>query len=625
MLGLLFLALAVPQEPSPDYWHVFEGERRPLDLDTDRVAVYGPTDGLGLDPADVRTWPIAGWTLVQLPPARRTSEGVRASLNELIEDGAEFVSPVFVGTDGGPLFPTRDLLVGTDSSPAAVALVRSAGEILDEDWAALPGAYRLRSSERDGARVLAVANALAESPGVVFAEPDMVFTGGPGYIPNDPDFPNQWGLHNDGTTGGTADVDMDCPEAWDVTIGDPSILVVVIDTGVDPTHPDIHQVAGADFTTEGPGNGGPVNSFDNHGTPVAGCVSATIDNGIGVVGVAPGCAVASGRCFITINSAGNWTAQTSWTGDALAWAEAIGARVTNNSNFYGMPSNAVANRYSVARNRGIVHFSSAGNFSSPSLTWPASLPSVNGISAVNKSGALAGFSNYGPGLSFAAPGNSIYTTDRTGSAGWSSGDYTWTFGTSFASPYAAGVAALVLSEEPALSAQTVEDALIAGADDYGAPGFDPEFGHGLVNARQSFDHCGAAVTHCSAKPNATGGVGTMSYVGSLSVASNDFWVRVSGLGPGWNGTFFYGANTISVPFGKGLLCIGGKKTRLGPRLAVSASGAKKLRVDLANGPASFGSNPIVAGSTYSFQLWYGDPPGSGRNNLSDALRVTFCP
>jgi len=625
MLSLLLVALSGPPAPVPELWHVYQGERRALALDVRQVAVFGPTDGLGLAPGDVRPWPIAGWSLVSVAEGQRTPAGVRGAVDGMLARGAAFVAPVFVGEDGGPLFPTRDILVGTDGSPAALALARETGDVLTEDWGGIPGAFRVRSPERDGLLVLAVANALAETPGITFAEPDMVVTGGPGHFPNDPEFSNCWGLHNDGTIAPVPDVDLDCPEAWDVTLGDSAITVVIIDTGVDPSHPDIHQIPGADFTSEGPGNGGPVNAFDNHGTAVAGCVSAVIDNGVGIAGVAPGCPVASARCFISVDLLGSWTGQASWTGDALAWAESIGARVTNNSNYYNFPSAAVAQSYLTSRNHGLVHFSSAGNFASQGLTWPASLASVNGITAVQGNGTLAGFSNYGPGVAFAAPGNNIYTTDRSGSAGYSPGDYTWTSGTSFAAPYAAGVAALVLSEEPALSARSVEEAMISGADDYGAPGHDPEFGWGLVNARASFDHCGTAVAHCSPKPNATGETARTTYAGSLSVAADDFALRVTGLGAGWTGVFFYGPGTTSLPFGKGLLCVGGSKKRLGMPFTATAAGAKKVSIGLASGPASTGPNAILPGTTFSFQCWYEDPPGTGRFNLSDALRATFCP
>ena len=137
-------------------------------------------------------------------------------------------------------------------------------------------------------------------------------------------------------------MDMDGPEAWDISTGKASVIVVVIDTGVQQNHPDIYQVTGMDFTSDGPGDGGPGNIHDNHGTPVAGCISATVNNSIGTVGIAPGCRIASARTFITTNSNGSWSRLSSWTVNTLVWAETLGARVTNNSNRYGFSSAAVS-------------------------------------------------------------------------------------------------------------------------------------------------------------------------------------------------------------------------------------------------------------------------------------------
>src|SRR5262249_7412060 len=153
------------------------------------------------------------------------------------------------------------------------------------------------------------------------------------------------------------------------------------------------------------------------------------------------------RAFISNNSCDNsWTTMSSWTVNALAWAQSIGARVSNNSNKYGslVQSSAIAAEYLFTRGMGMVHFAAAGNDTNNAIVYPASLPGVNAVAAVAEGGALASFSNHGTGLAFSAPGVQIYTTDRTGANGYTNGDYVFSFGTSVASPYAAGVAALVL-------------------------------------------------------------------------------------------------------------------------------------------------------------------------------------
>jgi subtilisin family serine protease len=259
--------------------------------------------------------------------------------------------------------------------------------------------------------------------------------------------------------------------------------VVIIDTGVQQNHPDINQITpGIDTTTE-TGAGGPNNGCDNHGTAVAGCVSATINNAIGVAGVAPNCRSASARTFIsTLDCSGGWSSSSSWTVSALAWAEQIGARVTNNSNYYGFTSSAIAQKYADTRAGGMVHFAVAGNFAQASLEYPASLNSVNAVAATNRFGDRASFSSWGAGLAFSAPGESILTTDRTGSAGYSSSNYATLNGTSFATPYAAGVAALALSVNPNLSAVEVEQLMQQTCINLGPPGYDTGTGWGHVNA-----------------------------------------------------------------------------------------------------------------------------------------------
>jgi len=483
-----------PNREAPRFYHIFDGQRVALELDTSRFAVLAGDDASHLLEFESEL-PIPGWRLVETPEGVRSIESAVAATHAATDrEDLEFVSPVFIGADGGPVVVTPTLLIRIDPAIApevAERMIRARveGEIIERDWANMPGAYRVSAAARSGFVVLNAANALAETPGVLWAEPDMIFTGRGGLLPNDPFFPNCWGLHNTGQSGGLVDFDMDCPEAWDLTTGDPSVIVLVLDTGVDPTHPDINQITGEDFTTDPDLNGAPVSACDRHGTPVAGCVSAIINNATGVVGAAPGCTTASARAFISDTSAcdGSWTSQSSWTVNALTWGESIGARVSNNSNGYGFTSSAIANKYSSSRSAGMVHFASAGNESSTSISYPSSLSTVNSIIALNRFGNRASFSNWGTGVAFSAPGETIYSTDRQGSAGYVSGDIVVVNGTSFAAPYAAGVAALLLSIDDTLSAAEVEQAMQLGATDLGSPGYDISFGWGLVNARATID------------------------------------------------------------------------------------------------------------------------------------------
>ena len=153
-----------------------------------------------------------------------------------------------------------------------------------------------------GRTVAEEAAADLKSGQVRFAEPNFIFE--PTAVPNDPDFANQWGFNNtgqvvDGVTG-TADVDIDAPEAWEVTTGSRNVVVGVIDSGIDYTHPDLapniwHAPPGFNVNGCGEGSVGfrttggtqDCNPLDvlGHGTQVAGIIGSAGNNGSGVTGV----------------------------------------------------------------------------------------------------------------------------------------------------------------------------------------------------------------------------------------------------------------------------------------------------------------------------------------------------
>jgi subtilisin family serine protease len=497
-------SVASDSQPAAAYGKYYFKKFEPLTLDASRVAVQA-RDGaaliaglkaVGLNPASAQPWPIAGWWLIDVPQGVRI-EALVASLAQ--QPTIDFASPVFrslpLGADAKthPIFPTREIAVGfapatpmaqRDQVLATNALsAQGGGELLDRDWAGMPGVDRSRSASKNGFEVLAQANAIAQRADVLFAEPDMMITGSSDLIPNDTYFNNLWGIHNTGQTGGTADADMNGPEAWDITTGSSSVTVAIFDIGVQLNHPDLNIAAvNADFTGQG-GGGAPVNSCDKHGTACASCVSGIINNGIGVVGIAPSCRAASARIGVsTIPCDGTWSGSLSNTVNALSWCQTNGYRVTSNSNSYGSTSAAVDAAYTTARNAGIVHFASSGNSGAGSIAYPASSPAVNAVGAINHFGAITSFSQYGTGQKFAAPGQDIYAADRTGADGYASGDYTVVSGTSFSCPYTAGVAALVISRNPSLTAPQVESIMYNTAKDRGAAGYDTTYGYGIPNA-----------------------------------------------------------------------------------------------------------------------------------------------
>lgn len=446
------------------------------------VDLMARATSVGVPSVEVRSSPLDDWSFLTLsaplPDATRP-ERVRA-LAAL--DGVAFVAPVLRNEDGWAV-PTADILMqlepGYGGSIGPVLSGLSDLAIVEEEFGGMQRAYRLRSSSTDGADVLAQAKLLAQDPRVTWAEPDFLISARRAYIPNDPGFGNLWGFLNTGQGGGTPGIDMDVDLAWDVTRGASSVRVLVLDDGSDLNHPDLNEFAANNLTTS---NRGPC---DRHGVPVAGCVSARIDNSLGTVGVAPYCPTLAARVFVaSSNCSGSGAIQSSWIVNGLAWGETLGALVSNTSLQIGSSSSAIKNKYSSTRNNGMVHFGAAGNNNQSGAVYPASLSTVQEISAIEARGKKASFSNYSSNV-IAAPGKGIYTTDLLGSAGFAPGNYAFLDGTSFASPYVAGIAALMRTVNPNLGPAETVSILQTTTIDLGANGRDPIFGWGLANANNA--------------------------------------------------------------------------------------------------------------------------------------------
>lgn len=482
--GLLERGRAILRRETPSLWDL-DGELPSaggLVFPADALESGGAIPALsGLQPTERE-----GWLFVRTDsPAARDPAVLRAL------GRAAYVAPAAIDRLGGFAWPTASILVHLrpEATPADEARALGAARSIaksERRFSAIPRLLQLDLDLRDGRDVLAAVARIAADPAVEFAEPDVSHTGVGHFIPDDPGFDLCWGLLNTGQGAGQPGFDMRVTEAWTTTIGSVAFPVLVIDVGVDSTHNDLTLLPGRDFTTgsaQGVPGGDPVNACDNHGTPVAGCISATLGNDYGTVGVAPGSPSVSARCFVAqADCEGGWTGSFTWTANALNWALANGIRVTNNSNGYGSSSAAVGLAYRTLRENGVVHFASAGNTGNTSITYPASLDVVNAIGAADRFGNRADFSSYGAKLAVLGAGEAIYTTDRAGSAGWEGGDFTLTSGTSFASPYVAGIAALLLTRNPSLTPDQLDAILRATARDMGDPGFDILTGWGLVDA-----------------------------------------------------------------------------------------------------------------------------------------------
>jgi subtilisin family serine protease len=342
-------------------------------------------------------------------------------------------------------------------------------------------------------------------------------------IPNDQYFPRQWHLDNTGQSGGTPGADINAPEAWEITTGDPNIVIAVLDSGVDSNHPDLvnNLVPGYDFYDN---DDRPDPSTDHwlnaHGTCCAGLIAARGNNGIGVAGVTWRCKIMPIRIFsVRADGTEVWTTQDD-RATALRWAAANRADILSNSWCWGL--NPLPIIYSgildvtksggMGRDgKGCIVLFAAGNWIGP-VRYPAKYPEVIAVGATDHNDLQSWYSDYGPELDIVAPGGGgvhtydldlfytlshglLWTTDMLGLPGWNKWnsdpntlDYAEKFsGTSAATPVAAGVAALVLSVDPNLTNTQVQYILERSAKDLGAPGRDDYYGWGRVDARAALD------------------------------------------------------------------------------------------------------------------------------------------
>jgi subtilisin family serine protease len=258
--------------------------------------------------------------------------------------------------------------------------------------------------------------------------------------------------------------------AWDITTGSSSVVVAVLDSGVNAAHPDLvgHLLQGYDFVWN---DSDPADDF-GHGTAVTGTIVAAGNNGMGVAGVAFGCSVLPVKVMDASGSATH-----SCIAQGIEYAVQQGARVINLSLGGDFASSTLQDAIDYAWSNNVVVVASAGNSGGTVPQYPAACDHVVGVAATEPDDSKAWFSSYGSWVALFAPGDNIWTTQRDLTNAYGS----WA-GTSFSSPIVAGVAALVASAKPSLSNTQIANILEQTADDLGAPGFDSTFSYGRVNA-----------------------------------------------------------------------------------------------------------------------------------------------
>jgi subtilisin family serine protease len=278
------------------------------------------------------------------------------------------------------------------------------------------------------------------------------------YAVNDPYSGSEWHLTQIGA-----------PTAWNTTQGS-GVTIAILDSGVAATHPDLQPNLVAGYNTYD----GNTDTSDvcGHGTAVAGTAAARSDNGQGVAGVAGQAKIMPVR--IAYNDASNGCyAYYSTIASGLTWAADHGARIANISYSGVAGSAAIQSAANYMKSKGGLVFVAAGNAGINENIAPTT--SMIAVSATDSTDTKTSWSSYGSYVALAAPGAGIWTTSK-------GGIYQAWNGTSFASPVAAGVAALVMAARPDLTAAQVESLLESTARDLGGTGRDTLYGYGRVNA-----------------------------------------------------------------------------------------------------------------------------------------------
>jgi thermitase len=306
------------------------------------------------------------------------------------------------------------------------------------------------------------------------------------YVPNDANWTQQWGLQKIG-------VDY----AWNTTKGDKSILVAVIDSGIDYNHPDLqanYVPLGYDWVNK---DTDPLDD-EGHGTACAGIIAATLNNEVGIAGVAQVKIMAEKIFDVKPVVISGKTYYTEIGGEYADMANSIihatdaGADILSCSWYTLGDISIIRDAVNYATAHGVLIVTSAGNTGVNLIQYPAAYDDVISVTATDSNDTIASFSSYGSWVDVAAPGVNVYTTTPTYHVSMND-DYNWTMnysytnGTSFSCPMAAGVAALIWSCHPNITSTQVKYQLERTCDDIGTPGFDIYYGNGRINAQKAVE------------------------------------------------------------------------------------------------------------------------------------------
>lgn len=359
-------------------------------------------------------------------------------------------------------------------------------------------------------------------PLVEYAEPDYVGT--LHTTPDDPHFSSS-GSWNQGYDDQWNLKQIDCEAGWDVEKGDPGVVVAVVDTGIDYTHPDLAasvwdnpgEVSGNGKDDDGNGyvddihgvnvldDSKKIMDYEGHGTHVAGIIGAVTNNGKGVAGVCWNVKIMGVKAFDGLNNSQIDSAE------GIYYAANNGADVINMSFGYIDYGKCLRDAVNYAAGNGCVLVAAAGNdgygtgLGYMDVTFPNGFNQVISVGATDQNDSISNFSSHHTGLTVSAPGggdmSNALDTDGASTvlstrskhdghdefAVGANDRYLRLGGTSMAAPHVAGLAALLKSEHPEWSGKHLRANIIGGADDKNLPGWDQYHGHGRINVKKTLE------------------------------------------------------------------------------------------------------------------------------------------
>jgi subtilisin family serine protease len=406
-------------------------------------------------------------------PQTPEQPGIQELRTELTSEGQEVVS--------------GELLVrfkpGAENSLRAHGIM---GAQVVDTYRFLPGLQRV--SLPPGTDVELAAETYRADPDVLYAEPNAVYR--IDAQPDDPEFDELWGMHNTGQSGGTADTDLNMPEAWELTTGSDETVIAVIDTGINYLHEDLAgnvwvnpgEIPDNDLDDDGNGyvddvhgintingSGNPMDD-NRHGSHCSGTIAGSGDNGRGVAGVNWRAKIVACK-FLSAAGSGA-------TADAvecldylynLRTREANPVNIVASSNSWGGGTFSQALQDAIARHQqaGILFIAAAGNNTANNdvtNNYPSNypLPNIIAVAAIARNDTLATFSNYGRRrVHVGAPGVDIFSTVL-------GQDYALLSGTSMATPHVSGLVGLLKAQDPSRDWRALKNLVLAGGVDSAA-------------------------------------------------------------------------------------------------------------------------------------------------------------